>query len=54
MDDPDLIKREGERTAGHLQCPNGGAMAGEIETSLEFTALEIPTIIRQMERTGRE
>jgi hypothetical protein len=52
MDGPDFIKREGERIAGHPQWPDGGAMAGEIETSSEFTALEIPAIIRQMESIG--
>jgi hypothetical protein len=54
MDDLDLIRREGGRTIGRLQWPNGGAMARKIKTLPEFTALAIPTIIRQTESIGRE
>jgi hypothetical protein len=54
MDGPGLIRREGGRTASRLQWPNGGAMAGKTETSLEFTVLAILAIIRKMKSTGRE
>jgi hypothetical protein len=37
MDGSDLIKREGESTAGRLQWPDGGAMAEKADTSPEFT-----------------
>jgi hypothetical protein len=54
MDGPDLIKREGERTTGHLQCPDGGAMARKAETSPEFVDTATPGITEQKEGTGTE
>jgi hypothetical protein len=53
MDGSDLIKREGESITGCLRWPDGGAMAGKADTSLEFTVLTIPAIIRQTESTRR-
>jgi hypothetical protein len=52
MDGLDLIKREGERTVGHLRWPDGGAMAGKAETSPEFVDTATPCISEQKEGTG--
>jgi hypothetical protein len=48
-DGPNQTKREGERTAGHLQGPNGGAMAGIGPSSPEFIDTAIPGITEQKE-----
>jgi hypothetical protein len=53
MDDPDLNKREGGRTVGHLQWLDDGAMAGIGPSSLEFIDTVTPGIIEEKEGRGR-
>jgi hypothetical protein len=45
MDDPDHIKRKGERATGQLQGPDGGAMARNGPSSLTFSKMMISATV---------